>query len=88
MVEFRGTDRYIATDELMSAVNAAMNVARTQMPGRLANVYNGIKSRAPSARVVVVGYPVFYQLGTVCVGLTATSRAKINEGINLLDDIT
>ena len=74
--------------QCVAAVQSAMNVARTSMPGRLANVYNGIKSRSPSARVVVVGYPVFYQLGTTCVGLSATSRAKINEGINLLDDIT
>ncbi|WFE41486.1 SGNH/GDSL hydrolase family protein [Micromonospora sp. WMMD998] len=74
--------------QCVAAVNSAMNLARTQLPGRLANVYNGIRSRAPSARVVVVGYPVFYQLGTVCVGLTATSRAKINEGINLVDDLT
>ncbi|MEE3917932.1 SGNH/GDSL hydrolase family protein [Micromonospora sp. BRA006-A] len=74
--------------QCVAAVQSAMNVARTSMPGRLANVYNGIKSRSPSARVVVVGYPVFYQLGTTCIGLSATSRAKINEGINLLDDIT
>ena len=37
---------------------------------------------------MVVGYPVFYQLGTTCVGLSATSRAKINEGINLVDNLT
>ncbi|MET8906969.1 SGNH/GDSL hydrolase family protein [Micromonospora sp. NPDC004551] len=74
--------------QCVAAIQAAEDKARTQLPGKLANVYNGIKSRAPSARVVVVGYPVFYQLGTVCVGLSATSRAKINEGINLVDDIT
>lgn len=73
--------------ECIAAVQAAENKARAELPAKLANVYNGIKNRAPSARVVVVGYPVFYQLGTVCVGLTANSRAKINEGINLLDDI-
>src|SRR3977135_2255652 len=28
MTEFRGTDRYIATEELMSAVNAAMVLSR------------------------------------------------------------
>ncbi|MEO3775638.1 SGNH/GDSL hydrolase family protein [Micromonospora sp. B11E3] len=73
--------------ECVAAVQAAENKARAELPGKLANVYNGIKTRAPSARVVVVGYPVFYQLGTFCVGLSATSRAKINEGINLVDDI-
>jgi hypothetical protein len=37
--------------------------------------------------VVVLDYPVFYQLNTFCIGLSATSRAKINEGINLLDGV-
>ncbi|MFY1624177.1 SGNH/GDSL hydrolase family protein [Micromonospora sp. WMMD723] len=74
--------------QCVAAVQAAENKARAELPAKLATVYNGIKSRAPSARVVVVGYPVFYQLGTVCVGLSANSRAKINEGINLIDDIT
>jgi lysophospholipase L1-like esterase len=74
--------------QCVAAVQAAEDKVRTELPGKLANVYSGIRSRSPSARVVVVGYPVFYQLGTVCVGLSATSRAKINEGINLLDDTT
>ncbi|WFE67076.1 SGNH/GDSL hydrolase family protein [Micromonospora sp. WMMD714] len=74
--------------QCVAAVQAAENKARAELPSKLATVYRGIRSRAPSARVVVVGYPVFYQLGTVCVGLTATSRAKINEGINLVDDLT
>ncbi|MGC4805753.1 SGNH/GDSL hydrolase family protein [Micromonospora sp. DT233] len=71
----------------IAAVQASENSARAELPGKLAKVYNGIKAKAPSARVVVVGYPVFYQLGTTCVGLTAASRSKLNEGINLVDDI-
>ncbi|MEV4131714.1 SGNH/GDSL hydrolase family protein [Dactylosporangium sp. NPDC049742] len=74
--------------DCIAAVQAAEDKVRSQLPAKLASVYNGIKSRSPSARVVVVGYPVFYQLGTFCVGLSANSRAKINEGINLLDDVT
>ncbi|MFF5172038.1 SGNH/GDSL hydrolase family protein [Micromonospora sp. NPDC000089] len=74
--------------QCVASVQAAEDKARSQLAGLLATVYNGIRTRAPSARVVVVGYPVFYQLGTLCVGLSATSRAKINEGINLVDDIT
>ncbi|RZU77256.1 GDSL-like lipase/acylhydrolase family protein [Micromonospora kangleipakensis] len=76
------------TTECVAAVQVAEDKARADLAGLLATVYNGIKSRAPSARVVVVGYPVFYQLNTLCVGLSDTSRAKINEGINLVDDIT
>ncbi|MGI5240589.1 SGNH/GDSL hydrolase family protein [Dactylosporangium sp. CA-139066] len=74
--------------DCIAAVNAAETKVRNELPAKLASVYSGIRSRAPSARVVVVGYPVFYQLGTVCIGLSANSRAKIDEGINLLDDVT
>ena len=76
------------TTQCVAAVQAAEDKARAQLPGLLDNVYNAIRARAPNARVVVLGYPVFYQLGTFCVGLSATSHAKINEGINLVDDIT
>lgn len=76
------------TTQCVAAVQAAEDKARAQLPGLLDNVYNAIRSRAPNARVVVLSYPVFYQLNTVCVGLSATSHAKINEGINLADDIT
>lgn len=75
------------TSQCVAAVDAAMVKARNELPGKLANVYNGIKTRSPSARVVVVGYPVFYEIDTPCVGLSDTARAKINQGINLVDDI-
>ncbi|HEX5540959.1 MAG TPA: SGNH/GDSL hydrolase family protein [Micromonospora sp.] len=76
------------TNECVAAVQAAENKARTELPGLLDAVYSRIASRAPNAQVIVLSYPVFYQLNTLCVGLSATSRAKINEGINLVDDIT
>jgi lysophospholipase L1-like esterase len=76
------------TTQCVAAVQTAEDKARASLPGLLDNVYNAIRSRAPNARVVVLGYPVFYQLGTTCIGLSATSHAKINEGINLVDDLT
>ncbi|MFD1320469.1 SGNH/GDSL hydrolase family protein [Micromonospora sonneratiae] len=75
------------TNECVAAVQAAQVKAQNELPGLLDKVYNGIKSRAPSAKVVVLSYPVFYELGRVCVGLSETSRAKINEGINLVDNV-
>ena len=45
------------------------------------------KVTGKDARVVVLDYPVFYQLNTFCIGLSATSHAKIDEGINLLDSV-
>jgi lysophospholipase L1-like esterase len=76
------------TAECVSAVQAAEDNARANLAGLLNNVYNGISARAPRAHVVVLDYPVFYQLGVPCIGLSPESHAKIDEGINLVDDIT
>ena len=38
-------------------VTTAQNFIRNTLPGRLNTVYNAIKTRAPSAKVVVLGYP-------------------------------
>jgi lysophospholipase L1-like esterase len=76
------------TSSCVAAVSQAENVARTQLPARLDSAYRAISAHAPHARVVVIDYPVFYQLGVqFCIGLSATSRAKIDEGISLLDGI-
>jgi lysophospholipase L1-like esterase len=77
-----------STDTCVSEVNAAENVARTQLPGWLDTTYNGIRGHAPNARVVVVDYPRFYHVGVwYCVGLSDTARAKINEGADVLDGV-
>ena len=76
------------TDTCVSEVNAAEAAARTQLPGKLDTTYNGIRSHAPNARVVVLSYPRFYHLNVwYCVGLSETSRAKINEGADVLDGV-
>jgi len=76
------------TTQCVASVQKAEDKARSSLAGLLDNVYNAIRSRAPNARVVVLDYPVFYQLNTTCVGLSAESHAKIDEGINLIDDLT
>ena len=75
------------TSACVSAVQAAENKVQTTLPGLLNTVYGDISAAAPHARVVVLGYPVFYQLNTFCIGLSDTSHAKIDEGINLLDGV-
>lgn len=75
------------TDTCVSEVNAAENKARTQLPAWLDTTYNGIRGRAPNARVVVVDYPRFYHDLWYCVGLSSTSRNKINEGADVLDGV-
>jgi lysophospholipase L1-like esterase len=76
-----------STDTCVSEVNAAENKARTQLPGWLDTTYNGIRSHAPNARVVVVDYPRFYHDLWYCVGLSSTDRNKINEGADVMDGV-
>jgi len=76
------------TSACVSAVQSAENIAQNTLPGLLDSTYNGIRSHAPNATVVILSYPVFYQLHvTLCIGLSETSRSKIDEGINLLDGV-
>ena len=75
------------TNACVAAVNTAENTARTSLPGWLDTVYNNIRSHAPSARVVVLGYPRFYHDVWYCIGLSSTSRNKINEGADVLDTV-
>ena len=76
-----------STDTCVSEVNAAENTARTQLPGWLDTTYNGVRSHAPNARVVVVDYPRFYHDLWYCIGLSSTDRNKINEGADVLDGV-
>ena len=76
------------TNTCVSEINAAETQARNTLPGKLDTTFNGIHSRSPSARVVVLNYPRFYHLGVwYCVGLSETSRAKINEGADVLSSV-
>jgi lysophospholipase L1-like esterase len=75
------------TDTCVSEVDAAENKARTTLPGLLDTTYNGIRGHAANAKVVVVDYPRFYHDVWYCVGLSSTSRNKINEGADVLDGV-
>jgi lysophospholipase L1-like esterase len=72
----------------VNEINAAENTARTQLPGWLDTLYSQIRARAPSAKVVVLSYPRFYDLSAWwCPGLSSTKRTKINEGADVLDGV-
>ncbi|MEV7615629.1 SGNH/GDSL hydrolase family protein [Streptomyces sp. NPDC089799] len=63
----------------VSRVNQAKAYVDTTLPGKLDQVYNAIRAKAPSARVVVIGYPRFYKLGGSCIaGLSEGERTAIN----------
>jgi lysophospholipase L1-like esterase len=72
----------------VNRVNTAEDFARNTLPGRLDAVYNAIRSRAPSAHVVVLGYPDMYTLNTFCIGMSATKHKKIDEAADVLDSTT
>jgi lysophospholipase L1-like esterase len=84
------TDCNLGSDDSCVARNQeAQNFARTTLPGRLDGVYTEIRNRAPSARVVVLGYPHIYQLGGSCsVGLSETKRGAINGSSDVLAEVT
>lgn len=68
-------------------INTARAFVQNTLPGRLNNVYTAIRNRAPSARVVVLGYPRFYQLGTsLCLGLSETKRRAINDAADFMNN--
>ncbi|MBB5936312.1 SGNH/GDSL hydrolase family protein [Streptomyces zagrosensis] len=70
----------------VNRINTARAYVESTLPGKLDQVYSAIDSRAPSARVVVLGYPRFYQLNGSCVaGLTEKERTAINNAADLLN---
>ncbi|MFI2643509.1 SGNH/GDSL hydrolase family protein [Streptomyces sp. NPDC018610] len=69
----------------VSRINTARAYVTSTLPGKLDNLYSVIRSKAPSARVVVIGYPRFYMLGQTCLGLSATKRSAINDASDLMN---
>jgi lysophospholipase L1-like esterase len=72
------------------AVDRAEAYIRNTLPGTLASLYTAIRSRAPSATVVVVGYPRLFD-GTDCNALTwfsPSEMTRLNAAADLLDATT
>jgi lysophospholipase L1-like esterase len=75
-------------DSCVSRNQEAQAFAQSELPARLDGVYQEIRNRAPSARVVVVGYPHIYTLDGECsVGLSETKRAAINQSSDVLAEV-
>ncbi|MFI5755921.1 SGNH/GDSL hydrolase family protein [Streptomyces sp. NPDC051569] len=73
----------------LSRVAQARGFVDSTLPGNLDSVYNAIRAKAPSAHVVVLGYPRFYQLnGTCIVGLSEKERSAINSASDYLNAAT
>ena len=78
-----------STSDCVNAVNAAEAEARSQLPGALNTLFGDIKTRAPGARVVVIGYPEFYDLSrsSGCIGLSTADRTALDGGADVLDSV-
>ncbi|MFD4759204.1 SGNH/GDSL hydrolase family protein [Streptomyces sp. NPDC058439] len=73
----------------LSRIATARSYVDTTLPGNLDSVYSAIRAKAPSARVVVLGYPRFYKIGGSCVvGLSDKVRSAINDAANYLNAAT
>jgi len=71
-------------------VDDAEDFINATLPGRLDTVYQQVRSRAPNARVVVVGYPRLF-MGEDCNAGTWFSPGEqrdLNATADLLDSVT
>ena len=78
-----------STSTCVSAVDTAESEARSQLPAKLDSVYSAIRSDAPHAHVVVMGYPELYDLSNswFCIGLSTTDRTDLNQAADILDGV-
>ncbi len=76
------------TSTCVAEIDDAEAKARSVLPGVLDTLYAQVAARSPSATVVILSYPRFYDTGVwFCLGLSSTSRKKINEGADVLDGV-
>ncbi|MBB4980961.1 MULTISPECIES: SGNH/GDSL hydrolase family protein [Streptomyces] len=72
----------------LDAIATAETTAHAELPGKLDAVYDAIRTRAPQARVVILGYPRFYDLDVpACPGISATKRTALNKGADVLNSV-
>ncbi len=84
------TDCVLYSDSTcLNAVHTAETQAQGRLPGILDTLYGDIRTQAPNAHVVVLGYPRFYDLAqsSGCVGLDTTKRTALDQAADLLDGV-
>lgn len=73
-----------------SAISSADNYIQNKLPAALNTTYADVRAAAPSARVLVVGYPhLFTATGTTCGFnlLTSSHEKSLNQTADLLDGV-
>jgi lysophospholipase L1-like esterase len=76
-----------AAPTCQSTLATAEQSARTDLAASLPRLLTAIHARAPRARIVVLGYPHFYDLNQDCAGLDQRSRQALDQGIDVLDAV-
>ena len=77
-----------STSTCESDIATAEASINATLPGKLATLLADIHADAPSARIVMLGYPDFYDLSaSICIGLSGGDHQAIDAGINDLDGI-
>ncbi|MFJ7146934.1 SGNH/GDSL hydrolase family protein [Streptomyces sp. NPDC100445] len=72
----------------LSAVSRARTIMDGSLSGSLDRLYTAIRNRAPTARVVVLGYPHLYHLQGACaLGLPDGERATLNDAVDHLNTV-
>jgi hypothetical protein len=76
-----------STSSCVNAVAAAEAFITSQLPARLDTTLQTIRADAPSAKIVVLGYPDLYDLSKSgsCIGLSNKDRTALNDGADDLD---
>jgi lysophospholipase L1-like esterase len=76
-----------STSTCVSAVTKAETFVSSDLPGLLNSTLAKIRADAPSARIVVLGYPDLYDLARSgsCIGLSTQDRTALNGGADALD---
>jgi lysophospholipase L1-like esterase len=68
-----------------AAISGAQQSIRTALPGDLDAVYAKIRTRAPAARVIVLGYPRLFS-GAGCQAISREHVTRLNRTASLLRD--
>ncbi|HEX9041430.1 MAG TPA: SGNH/GDSL hydrolase family protein [Trebonia sp.] len=77
-----------STSSCENAVAAGEKYAAGTLPGLLDATLARIRAHAPNAKVIVVGYPDFYDLSAwFCIGLSGADHRALDAGINELDGV-
>jgi lysophospholipase L1-like esterase len=75
--------------DCIDGVEQAKAAATGVLPAALGQLYGAVRAAAPSARIVVVGYPRLYTIGGDCgiIGLSDRERTALNSAADTLADV-